>query len=254
MKIHQGFVRDSFSHPAAIRLYAGAVGRIGLWKSERIFFRKHLPRPGRILDLGCGAGRTTLGLDALGYRDLLGVDLSPAMVREARSQAARAGRKIRFRVGDACRLPFESKSFEACLFSFNGLMQIPRRRARLRALREIRRILVPGGRLVFTTHDRIREARFRSYWREERARWAAGLQDPRLHEFGDGIFEDRRSPQKSRLMFIHIPDRTEILEDLAAAGLERLEDAWRPDLARESEAVKEFSADCRFWAARRPGR
>lgn len=248
MKVDRGFLLESFSHPAAVRTYSLAVAGIGLWRSERIFFGKHLPREGRILDLGCGAGRTTFGLHAMRYPHLLGVDLSPAMIREARSFAARRGLKIPFRVGDACRLPFQPGSFDACLFSFNGLMQIPRRSSRIRALREVRRVLVPGGRFVFTTHDRLREARWRPLWRKERARWKAGKQDLRLHEFGDGIFED-----EGRLMFIHIPDRREILECLRAARLEWIEDQWRPDLARESKAVRQFSAECRFWAARKPG-
>lgn len=246
-KVDRRFLLDSFSNPVAVRLYSRAVAGIGLWRSERIFFERHLNREGRILDLGCGAGRTTFGLFGMGYRSIFGVDLSPSMIREARTHAARRRWRIPFRVGDACRLPFKSGAFDACLFSFNGLMQIPRRLSRIRAFREIRRVLVPGGWFVFTTHDRLREARWRPLWRKERARWRAGRQDRRLHEFGDAIFEER-----GRHMFIHIPDRREILECLAAARLEWIEDAWRPELARESKAVKGFSAECRFWAARRP--
>jgi SAM-dependent methyltransferase len=249
MKVDRAFLLAAYSHPSAVRGYTRAVGRVGLWKSEERFFGKHLRAEGRILDLGCGAGRTTFGLYARGYRNLLGADLSPGMVRQARIHASRLKVKIRFRTADACKLPFESKSFEGCLFSFNGLMTIPRRSQRIAALREIRRILVPGGRFVFTTHERLDDAASRAVWRKERALWRAGRQDPQLHEFGDELHDELGRPT-----FIHVPDRREILDCLQAAKLEWIEDEY-PDLARESKAMRDFvSFKCRFWAACRRGR
>ncbi|MBI3857690.1 MAG: class I SAM-dependent methyltransferase [Planctomycetes bacterium] len=247
MKVDQTFARQAYSHPGAVRGYSRAVSRVGLWKCEKAFFARHLPTEGRILDLGCGAGRTTFGLWKEGYRDLLGADLSPVMIREARKHAASRRLKIRFRVADACRLSFPAGSFEGCVFSFNGLMTIPKRAQRLAALRGIRRVLAPGGRFVFTTHQRLGRARERSLWRKERALWKAGRQDPRLHDFGDQLIEELGRPT-----FVHVPDRREILDCLERAGLEWLEDEY-PDLGRESKAVRNFvSHGCRFWAARRP--
>jgi SAM-dependent methyltransferase len=247
VKVDRRFLLEAYSDPGAVRSYSRAAGRVGLWKSEKVFFGRHLPKDGRLLDLGCGAGRTTFGLHAGGYRRLLGADLSPAMIRQARLNAARRGLRIPFRVGDACRLPFAPKSFEGCLFSFNGLMTIPRRSHRIQALREIRRVLVPGGRFVFTTHQRRGGAGLGRLWRAERERWKAGLRDPQLYEFGDEMIEELGRPT-----FIHVPDRREVLDCLQAAGLEWLEDEY-PDLARESKAVRKFVGfQCRFWAARRP--
>jgi hypothetical protein len=50
---------------------------------------------------------------------------------------------------------------------------------------------------------------------------------------------------------MHLPDRAEILEDLASAGWIHDFDSMRRDLARESRTVVEFSDECRFWVARR---
>jgi SAM-dependent methyltransferase len=244
MKVDRAFLVEAYSHPSAVRTYSRAVGRIGLWKSEMEFVARHLQVEGRLLDLGCGAGRTTFGLFAAGYRKIVGADLSPSMVRQARVNASQWELKIPFRIADACRLPFRSKSFEGCLFSFNGLMTIPRRSRRIAALREIRRVLVPGGRFVFTTHERLDDALSRVVWREERALWRAGRQDPQLHEFGDQLIDELGRPT-----FIHVPDRSEILDCLKAAGLQWVEDEY-PDLGRESRAVREFvTSKCRFWAA-----
>jgi SAM-dependent methyltransferase len=246
MKVDKQFALEAYSHAEAVRGYSRAVARVGLWNCERSILRRHLPADGRILDLGCGAGRTTFGLYDEGYRNILGVDFSPGMIRQARVHAERRRRKIPFRVGDACGLPFRARSFEGCLFSFNGLMTIPRLSRRIAALREVRRVLVPGGRFVFTTHERVDRASPRSFWREQRARWAAGRQDPQLHEYGDELVEELGRPT-----FVHVPDRREVLDCLAAAKLEWVEDRC-PDLARESDAVKSFiGSKCRFWIARR---
>jgi hypothetical protein len=77
-------------------------------------------------------------------------------------------------------------------------------------------------------------------------RWLCGEQDPRLVEFGDRYFED----QAGRT-FMHLPDRREILDDLAATGWAHTFDAMRKEVAPESFAVREFSDECRFWSALR---
>ena len=50
---------------------------------------------------------------------------------------------------------------------------------------------------------------------------------------------------------MHLPDRDEILEDLAATGWTHEFDAMRRQLASESRAVLDFSDECRFWVARK---
>jgi len=135
--------------------------------------------------------------------------------------------------------------FAGVLFMFNGLMQIPGRENRRAALRGLHSVARPGAPLLFTTHDRNSSLLERSHWRAEAARWECGDQDPRLVEFGDRYFED----QNGRT-FMHLPDRTEILEDLAATGWRHEFDALRRELAQESAAVRDFSDECRFWVAR----
>ncbi len=204
LKVDRLFLRDSFER--AVKKYKDSVVEIGLWKSEEIFFQKHVPRNTKILDIGCGAGRTTFGLQRIGYRDIVGLDLSTGMVRAARGLGQQFKINVHFQAGDACSLAFQADRFGACLFSFNGIMQIPRKENRMKAMAEIKRVLVPNGVFIFTTHDReIR--RFQSFWLEESKRWRDGEQDKQVFEFGDRIIEgDERS------MFIHFPDRQEVIE------------------------------------------
>ena len=126
-------------------------------------------------------------------------------------------------------------------------MQIPTRRARRRALRNLAAVVAPGAPLLFTTHDRDEPDELH-LWRAEARRWAAGKQDPRLHEYGDRYFEHEHGRT-----FMHLPSRDEMLAEIAATGWLHEYDAMRNDLARESRAVKDFSDNCRFWLVRKPG-
>jgi SAM-dependent methyltransferase len=134
--------------------------------------------------------------------------------------------------------------FDGALFMFNGLMQIPGRENRRAALAGLRALCRPGAPLLITTHDRDASDAERALWVPEAARWAKGAQDPRLVEYGDRYFEDEHGRT-----FMHLPDRAEILADLAATGWEHRHDALRREIARESRPVRDFSDECRFWHA-----
>ena len=253
-------VRRDFNDLRAVVHYTKAAHELGLWASERIMLERVLPPPPAadfpILEAGCGAGRISVGLHGLGYRHLTGFDFARELVDQAEFLAAERRADIRFHHADATRLvahPAFAESqtaapppFSACLFMFNGLMQIPLRRNRRRALRQLAAVCRPGAPLLFTTHDRDHSPAERASWRLEARRWATGKQDPRLREFGDRRFEDHCGDT-----FMHLPDRAEILADLAATGWIHREDHLRRELAKESAAVRAFSDECRFWVAHR---
>ena len=78
------------------------------------------PPPSRILDIGCGAGSTTIAAAArFPDADCLGIDLSPALVDAARSRSA--GTNCRFQIADASRWADPAFSPDA-LFSRHGVM------------------------------------------------------------------------------------------------------------------------------------
>lgn len=101
-------------------------------------------RPGiRMLDVGCGPGSITLGLAGhVAPGEIVGVDLQPAQVEQARALAAECGvTNVRFETADVYDLPFPDGSFDAA-FAHAVLMHV---REPVRALAEIRRVLRPGG-------------------------------------------------------------------------------------------------------------
>jgi ubiquinone/menaquinone biosynthesis C-methylase UbiE len=174
---------------------------------------------------------------------LLGTDFSREMIEAARSLARRLDYAVPFRVADATALPFDDGLFDGAIFGFNGLMQIPGRARRVQALTEIRRVTRDGGSFVLTTHDR-EVGGTPGFWREENERWMNGTQNPRLGEFGDLLTDAGHGE-----LFIHIPRREDIMEDLTKAGW-TIRDHWlRSEFGDESAAVKAFSTDCRFWIA-----
>lgn len=104
----------------------------------------------RVLDLGCGYGRTTVTLRKLGY-EVVGADIVPRMIEGARV----AHPDIEYRVMDACALDCSDRSFDCVLFSFNGIDCILPESRRLLAMKEILRVLKPGGRVILSSHSWI---------------------------------------------------------------------------------------------------
>jgi SAM-dependent methyltransferase len=251
-KITAATVRADFNDAVAVAHYARAAHFLGLWESERILIDRFFPdKAAPLLEAGCGAGRVTLGLWQLGYTDLTAFDFAEELVDQAKFLAEERGATaIRFLHADATALSRSGlrpdPHFAGALFLFNGLMQIPGRENRRAALRELHRVCAPGAPLLFTTHDRESSPTERVLWRLETERWVHAQQDPRLVEFGDRYFED-----EAGRTFMHLPDRREILEDLAATGWTHAFDAMRTEIAREARPVLEFSDECRFWLAKK---
>ena len=246
-KVDTEFIRKSFTTEKTVSDYTRAVKEIGLWESEKLMIKKYFNPEKRILDIGCGAGRTTIGFYKLGYHLVEGLDLSEAMIVQARRISKELNYNITFSVGDAACLYYEDETFGAALFSFNGIMQIPGRENRTKVLKEIKRILKPEGHFLFTTHDRNCSKEYESFWQEEKRKWALHLEDKSLHEFGDRIIK-----MEERDIFIHLPTREEVISSLEEAGFTLIEGILRSELWEESEEVKKFSTDCVLWLVQKP--
>jgi SAM-dependent methyltransferase len=157
------------------------------------------PQPGEhILDVACGTGvltrRVALSIGPNGR--VVGLDVSPEMLGVARKVTLipSSAAPIEWREGNASALPFEDESFDVVFCEF-GLMFFPDRVA---ALKEMRRVLVPNGRLAVSVwgamskcpgHMAVKEGWERHFGDAHFAEAAFSLGDPAtvlslVHEAG----------------------------------------------------------------------
>jgi len=226
---HEAVNREAYERPTTVSLYTD--GPIQLAELRILVRHKDAYWGKRLLDIGCGGGRTTEFLRHC-TDDYFGIDYSRRMVECCLSRFPDAQCKQCDVRDMKC---FEEDSFDCVVFSNNGLDSLGHE-DRLAGLREINRVLVDGGLFVFSTHnknyshavtrprlvltwDPLRQARevFR-YFRHCRNH----VRNRRFEEFHDDywILNDRAHSYQLLTYYI---EQSKQVEQLAAVGLEALE-------------------------------
>lgn len=138
----QGYDRSAF-------LYDELVGPSYVAGVRRLLAQFPVPPGASILDVGTGTGIALFeAMRQSGQPGLaVGVDIAPNMVMRAIAKAAALGVPARFLVADAEHLPFPDATFDVviCSSAFHWFTN------RLRAAREMLRVLKPGGRLLLVS-------------------------------------------------------------------------------------------------------
>lgn len=135
MEMHNHKIRQQFD------LRASSFDRSVYWVTDPGLIAAHVRlagQPGKSLELCCGTGAVSRGLKAAGW-DVTGVDISAGMVAEA-------SKYINAQQGDVVNLPFADHSFDLVVMrqAYFLLDDGPA------ALREVRRVLKPGGRFILS--------------------------------------------------------------------------------------------------------
>jgi len=143
---------------------------------HRTIFRRELEslakrwQTGKLLNIGCAHGPDFLPFTQ-GF-ELYGIDFSGEMLRYARKYAVKFGFSPHLVLGDVSRLPFASGAFDFAI-SVAAYHHLRHREDRLAALRELRRVLKPGGEAFITVWNGW-QARFWFKGKEVEVPWRTG--------------------------------------------------------------------------------
>jgi len=148
---------------------------------------------GRVLEVGIGTGLNLAHYDKSRISALVGVDPAQQMHRLARKRMARAGLDVEIVGLSAEQLPLPDASFDTVVMTYT-LCSIP---DPVPAVREMRRVLKPGGRLLFCEHGVAPDESVR--------RWQRRL-NPMWGRIGGGCHLDRNIPELLREGGFTLPD------------------------------------------------
>ena len=140
-KERAAYVQGMFDRIAGRYNLMNRLMTAGLDRRWRAVTVEQAVRPGdRVLDACCGTGDLALAARRAGAGEVVGLDFSGRMLERARAKAP----QLEWVQGDVLALPFADASFDAATVGF-GVRNVEDLEA---GLRELRRVLRPGGRLA----------------------------------------------------------------------------------------------------------
>lgn len=213
-------VREKYNSWVEVRQYS-SFALTGLEAVEREIVERRVRPGGRLLDIGCGAGREALGFARAGFR-VVGIDIAPRMIEAARRNAEREGLDITFKVQSAMELDEPPGAFDGVYFA-GAYHHIPGRALRVETLRRIARALAPDGVLILMVIYRqcrglLSRSRLVDLLRGAGARFR---RRHRLSEPGDGYMRllSEASDPRAPSFFHDFSGAGAVRAELEAAGL-----------------------------------
>ncbi len=158
VNITQKYVIERYSDKNRLESYISRT-KTGLSDDEKIIVKKYLIKNFSVLVVGCGTGREIYGLQNLGFKNVVGIDISPDMVREAKKIIP----NVNFYCADINKFNVDKK-YDAVLFLNNILEQIPSFTKRKSALSKAKQLLKKDGIAIFTTHSRFVPGKYGNEW------------------------------------------------------------------------------------------
>jgi len=159
------------------------------------------------IDIGCGNGRHLKEMEKRG--DAIGVDIAFNMLLMAKKKV----RKATLIQANALRLPFHSSTFDYAIF-IAALHNIKGRKNRIKALKEMKRVLKKGSLAMLSVWSKWQDRWRRRFMLQALYKW---------HELGDIYVPWKRGEHAMR--FYHLYSMRELKKDVKKAGFEIVK-AW----------------------------
>jgi len=237
-------VIKAYSENKIRNLYKESV-KEGLWKSEELLIDKYFKKDSKILDIGCGTGRTTFQLAKKGY-NIIGIDIVPVMIESAKELNKEFNARIEFKVMNATYLEFENETFDGAIFSFCGWDQIPKKENRLKALKEIYRVLKYYGHFILTSYSR--GGLWPGNWFKIYLLKPLGFNVKEV-EYGDIFFKKGGKEIYEGEQFIHFPTLSKVKKQIEEVGFKLVFSDRRNSIAYEDKKLD--SGDCTFFVCKK---
>lgn len=181
----------------------------------------------RVADIGCGNGRL---LDVLPIGvNYTGCDVSSRMIAIAEERQTVQLPTVRFVIGDVLSLPFPAASFDH-VFALAVLHHIPSVELRQQAMRELARVMRPGGRITLSVWNL-----WHPLWIIRYHLWRLFFgMHPKGYDRGDCLISWKRGVAKNVQRYVHAFTAREIRALCRASGLSVLEQRF---FARKGQAI-----------------
>jgi SAM-dependent methyltransferase len=121
----------------------GVIARSVEEANEELVERLDIKPGTKVLDVACGTGNSAIPAARRGA-EVIGIDIAPNLIEQARERASSAGVTARFEEGDAEKIGYPDASFDLIITVF-GAMFAPRPDV---VAAELKRVTRPGGRIV----------------------------------------------------------------------------------------------------------
>lgn len=234
MNINSDYTKRKYDTDEMVSYFQKLTSNVGTLLSEKILLSRYLKSKRRILDIGCGTGRSINFFQAQGC-DVLGIDISPNMIRQAKKNFP----KDKFLIDDisTTTLP-KQKQFHIIYFSFNGLMTIPLHEERITTLNNIRDLLSDDGYFIFST-PYVDNKLTTSFWGKK------------LYETNPNDVFIEESGIKD--MFIHVPYLDQVRELLNISKYNIDFESPRLSICEEPDEIEELLDDNYYFVTSKKG-
>ncbi len=147
------YVIENYMGNRQLQYYTRRALSKGLSETEKVLLNYYFEKNDTILDVGTGCGRFAIAAYEEKYTNIHAIDMNQKFIERAIQISESRSCNIKFSVQNAQFTTFKDKTFESIIFTSDGFSQIPGNENKLAVLKEMYRIMKPGGVFILAVID-----------------------------------------------------------------------------------------------------